>query len=115
MQTLIVYTSLPASGELATLLRCLESTTGPRLVVIQPLSALPPPDPDHCQRLRVEQAELEESIQAAELCLQGYRTRQWQPDAGRENGLVSDWNALSTRLRAVKAILRRQKGGPRNG
>lgn len=115
MEPLIIYTSLPGSAQLATLLRDLESTTGPRPVVIQPWSEIPAPDPDRCQRLRVEQAELEESIQEAEYLLQGYQTRRLQPDAGRENGLIADWNALTTRLRAVKAILRRQKGGPANG
>ena len=85
-----------------------------REVKLLPVSLLPAPDPQRRQALRVEQAELEESIQQAEDCLEQYRSGARQPDAGHENGLRFDLESLHNRLRAVNTVLGIEKGGAGN-
>ena len=83
-------------------------------VQLRPLAALPAPDPLRRQALRVERAELVESIQRAEFSLEQYASGAWQPDAGHESGLKSDLDALQARLRAVQAVLGLEKGAEDN-
>jgi hypothetical protein len=107
---LTIYTSLPASPGLATLVLCLPSEYGQQ-VQVRPLSELPSPDPAHTQRLRAEQADLQQTLQRVEWSLEQYRSGQWQPDAGEQNGLAYQRDALQTRLMAIGRALGGGKAG----
>jgi len=114
MKTVNLYSSAPNS-QLNGFLAALGWNLG-REVVLLPLAAMPAPDPLRLQRLRVERTELLESIQHTEWSLDMYASGQWQPDAGRENGLRFDLEALKNRLKGVNAVLGSvEKGGEDNG
>lgn len=84
-------------------------------VHVLPLSLLPAPDPERRQALRVERAEVVEKLNMAEWALEQYRSGAWQPDAGHQNGLESDRQALLTRREAINRILGAEKGAASNG
>ncbi|MDO7853177.1 hypothetical protein [Hymenobacter convexus] len=109
-----VYTSNPADQGLAGFAVALSHNLC-RPVQLLPLSQLPLPDPLRRQALRVEHAELVESIAQVEHDLERLAYGDVPADAGRENGLKADLNALQTRLRAVNATLGLGKGGEDNG
>ena len=109
-----IYTSNPADRGLAGFAVALGHNLC-RPVRLLPLSRLPRPDPLRRQALRVERAELVEAIAWAEHDLERRRYGDVPADAGRENGLQSDLNALQARLRAVNATLALGKGGEDNG
>jgi hypothetical protein len=108
-----VYTSNPADRGLAGFVLALGFNLQ-KPVQLRPLSALPAPDPLRRQRLRVEHAELVEAIAQAEHDLERLHYGDVPADAGRENGLRFDLEALRTRLRAVEAVLSLGKGGVDN-
>lgn len=112
VKALIVYTSQPASLEMATFL---SAAAQGQYLVIRPVAALPAPDPQRRQQLRTERLELRNDINAAEFGLEQYRSGAWQPDAGHENGLRFDLEALGNRLRGVETVLGLGKGGVDNG
>ena len=108
-----VYTSNPADQGLAGFALALGHNLG-RPVRLLPLSQLPAPDPLRRQALRVEHAELLESIALTEHFLGLYERGEHQPDAGKENGLRFDLEALHNRRRGVVAVLGLGKGGKDN-
>ncbi|MDO7851588.1 hypothetical protein [Hymenobacter convexus] len=109
-----VYTSDPADRGLAGFVLALGFNLQ-RPVRLLPLTRLPAPDPLRLQALRVERTELIESIAQAEHDLERLAYGDVPADAGRENGLKADRDALHARLRAVEAMLRVGKGGLHNG
>jgi hypothetical protein len=80
-------------------------------VLLLPLSLLPAPDPTHRPRLLLERAEVGEELQQVEFCLEQYRSGAWQPDAGHQNGLEFDRQALKNRLTGIDRTLHAEKGG----
>ena len=108
MEGLIVYTSVPASGQLATFLRAVAEA---HHVDVRPLSALPAPDEHRRQQLRVLRGELQESIDQAQRELNAFASGELQPDAGRESGLRYDLEALNRRLAGINTVLGTEKGG----
>lgn len=102
IKSLVVYTSEPASPQMATFLRA--AAQGLHLD-IRPTTALPAPDPLRRPALRVERTELLASIALAEHFLGLYQRGERQPDAGNESGLRFDLEALRNRLRAVDTVL----------
>jgi len=109
-----VYTSDPTDRSLAGFALALGFNMQ-RPVRLLPLTCLPAPDPLRLQALRVERTELVESISWAEHDLERLAYGDVPADAGRENGLKSDRDALLARLRAVNAMLGVGKGGLHNG
>ncbi|WP_201979297.1 hypothetical protein [Hymenobacter rubidus] len=105
-----VYTSNPADQGLAGFALALSHNLC-RPVRLLPLTQLPAPDPQRRQALRVERGELLASIADAEHDLERLRYGDVPADAGRENGLLADVDALRSRLRAVNAML----GAPKEG
>lgn len=113
MSTLTVYCSQPANPQMATFLLALGLAQG---ATVRPLAALPAPDPLRRQALRVERGELRETIAQVQHDLDRFAFGDWQPDAGRENGLRFELDALQTRLKGVEAVLgSTEKGGVDNG
>jgi len=110
---LTVYCSQPASGQMATFLVALDLAQG---ASIRPLADLRQPDALRLQQKRVEQRELLDAIEAAETSLACYASGELQPDAGTEQGLRYQLEALNTRLKGVNAVLSSvEKGGPADG
>ncbi|MDB5268027.1 MAG: hypothetical protein JWP58_1067 [Hymenobacter sp.] len=112
VNALIVYTSEPASPQMATFL--MAAAQGQHLD-IRPTSALPPPDLQRRQALRTERLELEEAISLAVAELACFASGEAQPDAGRENGLRFDLDARRRRLAGIMTVLGTEIGGPDNG
>jgi hypothetical protein len=105
MTPIRLYTTLPTALTLATLgirgeLR--------RRVQLLPFSALPAPLPTRLVSLRVERDALRRDLAIARWHLELFREGYYLPDAGREQGLQADIEALATRLRAVVATLQAQ-------
>ncbi|WP_210516434.1 hypothetical protein [Hymenobacter terricola] len=111
MQNLTVYCSQPASPQMATFLLAVQNAHG---VVIRPVSELPAPDPLRRQQLRVERTGLLEAIAVAAHDLDRLVYGEVQPDAGRENGLRFELEALKRRLSGVNTVLGTEKGGTDN-
>ncbi|MDO7875519.1 hypothetical protein Q5H93_12315 [Hymenobacter sp. ASUV-10] len=109
-----LYTSCPADLGVQGLAIALSHNFNLPVDVL-PLSLLPAPDTERRQALRVERAELVEALQRAEWSLEQYRTGQWQPDAGHQNGLEFDRQALLTRREAIDRVLGAEKGGVGRG
>ena len=110
---LLLYTSDSTDQGLHGFVEVLAMNLG-RKARILPLTALPRPDTQRRQALRLERGELLESIQRAEFGLEQYCSGAWQPDAGHESGLRFDLEALKNRLRAVETVLGVEKGGADN-
>ncbi|MBH8567548.1 hypothetical protein KB206_01535 [Microvirga sp. STS02] len=104
MSPITVYTSNPADQGLAGFALALSHNLQ-RPVHLRALTALPAPDLLRRQALRVEHAELLEAIALAEHFLGLYEQGERQPDAGHENGLRFDLEALRNRLRGVETVL----------
>jgi hypothetical protein len=106
MRPLRLYTSSPATLQLAGL-----GITGQLALRVQvlPFSALPAPLPVRRLALAQERAALRQDVQTISWSLHQYRSGQWLPDAGRENGLQADLDASISRLRAVEATLQALK------
>ncbi|MDB5270223.1 MAG: hypothetical protein JWP58_3263 [Hymenobacter sp.] len=113
MSPITVYTSNPADQGLAGFALALSHNLC-RPVLLRPLHALPAPDPLRRQALRVEHTELLEAIALAEHFLGQYERGERQPDAGNENGLRFDLEALHNRRRGVAAVLSLHTPGPDN-
>jgi hypothetical protein len=111
METITVYCSQPASGQMATFL--LAAGQGHQLVV-RPMTELPVPDPQRRQQLKTLRLELLNDIKTAEFGLEQYRSGGWQPDAGHESGLRFDLEALKNRLRGIETVLGTEKGAADN-
>lgn len=109
MKNLIVYTSQPASGQMATFMQAVAQNMD-----VRPVSQLPAPDPVRRQALRVERIELRDGIKLAEFSLEQYRSGAWQPDAGHESGLRFDLDALNRRLSGLNTVLGTEEGGADN-
>lgn len=112
MRPINVYTSNAAGSNLAGVVAALGMNLG-RPVQLLPIEQLPAPDLLRRQALRLEQRELREDIQRHRATLAAYRNGERQPNAGRENGLLFDIEALGNRLRAVNGLL--GEGGQDNG
>ncbi|HEX8659197.1 MAG TPA: hypothetical protein VF690_16780 [Hymenobacter sp.] len=84
-------------------------------VAIRPVSELPAPDHQRRQYLRAERLQLLDAISLTKAHLAKFRTGEWQPDAGRENGLTFELEALSSRLRGIETVLGTERGGADNG
>ena len=110
MQSINLYTSGVADGLLTSLADSLRAEG--RVVRLLPIEQLPAPDPQRRQALRVEREEISEDLARHRATLQAYRAGRRSADAGRENGLLYDIEALSTRLRAIYSILGEKEGGP---
>ena len=110
MQSINLYTSGVADGLLTSLADSLRAEG--RVVRLLPIEQLPAPDPQRRQALRVEREEISEDLARHRATLQAYRAGRRPADAGRENGLLYDIEALSTRLRAIYSILGEKEGGP---
>ena len=108
-----VYTSNPADQGLAGFALALGHNLC-RPVRLLPLTQLPAPDPVRRQQLKTLRLELLDSIKTAEFGLEQYRSGAWQPDAGHENGLRFDLEALKNRLRGIDTVLGTEKGGEDN-
>ena len=111
MSLLTVYCSQPASGQMATFLLAFSQGQS---VVVRPIIDIPAPDPVRRQQLKTLRLELLDSIKTAEFGLEQYRSGAWQPDAGHENGLRFDLEALKNRLRGIDTVLGTEKGGEDN-
>ena len=112
-KTLNLYSSSTNDTGLQGFLLAISQNIGCEVKLL-PLTLLPRPDPQRRQALRVERAELLSSIQLAGFSLEQYATGAWQPDAGHENGLRFDLEALHNRLRAVQTVLGTEAGGADN-
>ena len=106
------YTSLPASPQLADLAQTL-SRKG-RAVELRPLAELPPRRAQRLSPLRVEHAELLQSLAFLNWSLALLTNGTWQPDALLEDGLRADKISLEARLREVTPLLQIQEGGQAN-
>lgn len=113
MVPLTVYTSNPIDPGLAGFVLALGYNLG-HSVRLLPLAALPAPDPQRRQALRVERLELVEAIAQTQHELERFGFGDARADAGRESGLRYDLDALRSRLRGVETVLGTQKGGPDN-
>lgn len=113
MTVINVYTSNPTDQGLVGFALALGHNLQ-RPVRLLPLAQLPAPDPLRRQALRVEHAELLEAIALAEHFLGQYQRGERQPDAGNENGLRFDLEALNNRRRGVEAVLGLHAPGPDN-
>ncbi|WP_201980391.1 hypothetical protein [Hymenobacter rubidus] len=85
-----------------------------RQVQLMPLELLPNPDPQRRQALELLRAELREEITNAQHDLDRLLYGDVPADAGRENGLKADLDALTSRLRGLDTVLGTQKGGADN-
>ncbi len=106
------YSSEPDRLGLASFAQALSHNLG-CAVRLRPLRELPAPDPARRHALRVERLDVVDRLNRTAWCLEQYRCHQWQPDAGEENGLQADHDALATRLRAIDRVLK-VKGGQGN-
>jgi hypothetical protein len=111
METLTVYCSQPASGQMATFL--LAAGQGHQLVV-RPITELPAPDLQRRQQLRAERVELLDEIKLSEFMLEQYRCGQLQPDTGHEQGLRYMLDTCKSRLRGIDTVLGTEKGAADN-
>jgi hypothetical protein len=111
MKDLIVYTSAPANGQMFTFLQAVASAHD---VVIRPVSALPPPDEQRRQQLRVVRLELLDAVAETQRHLGCFERGEVQPDAGRESGLRFDLEAYNRRLAGINTVLGTEKGGEDN-
>ena len=84
-------------------------------VEVLPLSMLPSPDLEHLNRLRVERAEVVEQLNQVEWSLEQFKSGAWQPDAGMQNGLEFERQALLNRRDAINRTLGAEKGAVSNG
>ena len=101
MQTVNIYTSQPSDQGLAGVMLAMSQNLK-RPVVLLPLEAMPEPDLrfKQLQRLRIERMEVERALVWTEWCLEQYRHGAWSADAGHQQGLQFDLDALKTRLGA---------------
>ncbi|MVN77825.1 hypothetical protein GO988_15950 [Hymenobacter sp. HMF4947] len=104
MPTLTIYTLAPPSygarafaDYLATQLRS--------PVRLRPLSELPAPQGERRSSLRLERQELRQDLAVIGWHLEQYAQGRCLPDAGHQNGLLADRDALRSRLRAVERTL----------
>lgn len=107
------YTSLPASPRLAEL----ASTLGRkgRTVTLLPLGTLAPARPLRLGPLRIEHADLLQSLAFTNWSLVLLANGTWQPDSGLEKALRADKTTLEARLRVVAPLLQAEEGGQANG
>ncbi|HEX8505493.1 MAG TPA: hypothetical protein VF630_09005 [Hymenobacter sp.] len=112
MKDLIVYTSMPSSGQMTTFLRAVGEA---HHVDVRPISALPAPDEHRRQQLRVVRLELLDAVAETQRDLGCFERGEVQPDAGRENGLRYDLEAYNRRLAGINTVLGTEIGGPDNG
>ena len=97
------YTSLPASPQLADLADTL-SRNG-RAVELRPLTELPAQRAQRLAPLRLEHAELLESLAFINWSLALLANGTWQPDAQLETALHADRAVLEARRRALASLL----------
>jgi hypothetical protein len=108
MQPIRLYTSSPETLKLADL--GLSGHLATRVQLL-PLTALPAPQPQRLVALRQERDEIRRDLAIAKWQLTQFATGSCRPDAGRQEGLKADVDALESRLRAIVLTLKAVGGG----
>lgn len=117
MNQVTVYSSTPASTQLACAFQELQAQ-GLR-VIVRPLQELPAPAsvprPRSLSLLEDELLDVTVSLALLSEQLDEHEQGRCRLDIGTEQGLRFDRDTLQTRQRAIKATIRAQKGGQRDG